>query len=165
MNKFTCSSSSCTICSLQELHKINNTSFTRNKNFNKAGIIIRWKNKNDTYFLVTQSYNNKWGFPKGQQENNETLIECALREVKEETSLDLQYLQEPISQSKRINCRNMKFFTHTMTDIEKIDFDLLKLDLSFDSTGIGWIKLHCDCNYENISLNSVTKYIIKNEFI
>ncbi len=37
--------------------------------------------------LITQSYNNLWGIPKGKKESNETLLECASREVVEESGI------------------------------------------------------------------------------
>lgn len=35
---------------------------------------------------------NSWGFPKGKIDQGETLMDCALREVREETGLDLTLL-------------------------------------------------------------------------
>ena len=46
--------------------------------------------------LVIQSVQGNWGFPKGHMEANETEIETALREVKEETNLDVK-----VDESKR----------------------------------------------------------------
>jgi len=37
-------------------------------------------------------YNGNWGFAKGHVENNETEIETAIREVKEETGLKIRLL-------------------------------------------------------------------------
>ena len=44
---------------------------------------------NDKVLLVFQRKSKCWSFPKGHVENNETEIETALREVKEETGIDV----------------------------------------------------------------------------
>lgn len=46
-------------------------------------------NNNDKVLLVLQRKSKCWSFPKGHVENNETEIETALREVKEETGIDV----------------------------------------------------------------------------
>lgn len=61
----------------------------------KAGCILINKN-NKTIALVNRK--GEYSFPKGHLEDNETLIECALRETKEETRHDLHIIEsEPIS--------------------------------------------------------------------
>ena len=42
--------------------------------------------------LVIQQVKGHWGFPKGHVENGETEIETALREIKEETNLDVEII-------------------------------------------------------------------------
>ena len=44
----------------------------------------------DGKVLVIHQTNNVWCFPKGHVENDETEVETALREVKEETNLDIK---------------------------------------------------------------------------
>ena len=45
--------------------------------------------KNNKVLLINEKNGNFWGFPKGHIENNETLKQTALREVKEEVGLDV----------------------------------------------------------------------------
>ena len=56
------------------------------KKVKSCGCIIIENNK----VLLVQQKKGNWGFPKGRVENNETECETALREVKEETNLDIK---------------------------------------------------------------------------
>ena len=49
---------------------------------------------NKKVLLVYEKNRNFWGFPKGHVEQNETEIETAIREVKEEVGLDIDILKE-----------------------------------------------------------------------
>lgn len=51
-----------------------------------CGAIIFDKNK----ILIIQQKEGHWGFPKGHVEENETEVETAIREIKEETNLDVE---------------------------------------------------------------------------
>ncbi|MBE5806194.1 MAG: NUDIX domain-containing protein [Clostridiales bacterium] len=44
---------------------------------------------NGSEILVIQQLEGHWGFPKGHVEGNETEVETAIREIKEETNLDV----------------------------------------------------------------------------
>ena len=56
-----------------------------------CGAIVYKKVKEDIKFLlVFQSGTENYSFPKGHVEANETEIETALREIKEETNLDVK---------------------------------------------------------------------------
>ena len=43
----------------------------------------------DGKVLLVQQHQGFWGFPKGHVENGETEIQTAIREVKEETNIDV----------------------------------------------------------------------------
>ncbi len=48
-------------------------------------------NENDEIFLMkSPKWENKWIVPGGHVENGETMEECVVREVKEETNLDIR---------------------------------------------------------------------------
>ncbi len=50
-------------------------------------------NENKELLLNLRSDTNDWGIPGGGKELNETLEECAIRELKEETNLDTNDLE------------------------------------------------------------------------
>ena len=59
----------------------------------KGGVVIFDKNK-DKVLMVKNNYHpypkcQKWGFPKGHFEDNEQACECAMRELAEETNLNI----------------------------------------------------------------------------
>jgi 8-oxo-dGTP pyrophosphatase MutT (NUDIX family) len=74
-----------------------------------SGVIIFHRNEhNHIQFLLVQGYGNYWGFPKGHAEHNETHIQTALRELKEETQItnvaivpDLKFREEYVIERKR----------------------------------------------------------------
>ncbi len=56
-----------------------------------GAVVYRRTNKNDIKVLLVKNHNGKcWTFPKGHVEENETEQQTALREIKEETGLDVK---------------------------------------------------------------------------
>ena len=55
------------------------------KKVKSCGCIVIENNK----VLLIQQKKGNWGFPKGRVENNESECETAIREVKEETNIDV----------------------------------------------------------------------------
>lgn len=55
-----------------------------------CGAVVYRKNNNELEFLLVYQNNGHYSFPKGHVENNETEIETAKREIKEETNLDVE---------------------------------------------------------------------------
>lgn len=54
------------------------------------GVIpLRQQNGLWEVFLIQHNKGNYWGFPKGHAEEDETAVEAAFRELKEETNLDV----------------------------------------------------------------------------
>lgn len=58
-----------------------------------VGATILVFNENKELLLNLRSDTNDWGIPGGGKELNETLEECAIRELKEETNLDTNNLE------------------------------------------------------------------------
>lgn len=55
-----------------------------------CGAIVYKKENNELKFLLVYQSNGHYSFPKGHVENNETEVETAIREIKEETNLDVE---------------------------------------------------------------------------
>ena len=53
-----------------------------------AGIIIFINKKNKNKFLILKNNKNKWDFPKGKVDRNESILKASLRELYEETGID-----------------------------------------------------------------------------
>ena len=66
--------------------------------------------------LVRGKQSGKWGFPKGHLEPNEDLIGTAIREMKEETNIDVS--ESDID--KRIKLGDYTFFLVRMYKLEKV---------------------------------------------
>ncbi|MCT4488296.1 bis(5'-nucleosyl)-tetraphosphatase, partial [Levilactobacillus parabrevis] len=54
-----------------------------------GAVVYRLVDEQPQYLLLKSATSNFWGFPKGHVEGNETDIETAVREIREETSLNV----------------------------------------------------------------------------
>ena len=102
-------------------------------NMKKAGGIIIYNNK----LLIVQSRGNLWGFPKGTIEYMETELECASREVLEETSLSLTF-----DDDKKFIYNNTIFFFKKLNSVY-ISLSSIMSKSDNDCTGIGWVDINC----------------------
>ena len=57
-----------------------------------GGVIYRWRGDTAHVLLIRDRYQH-WGFPKGHLEGEETPADAALREVREETGLELDSVE------------------------------------------------------------------------
>ncbi|MDQ7814854.1 MAG: NUDIX domain-containing protein [Patescibacteria group bacterium] len=57
-----------------------------NNEISAGGIIFRRRNGSIEIFFIKDPF-SRWTFPKGHQEEGETLVETAVREIREETGL------------------------------------------------------------------------------
>ena len=55
-----------------------------------CGAIVYKKENNQLEFLLVHQSNGHYSFPKGHMEEGETEIETTLREIKEETNIDVE---------------------------------------------------------------------------
>lgn len=127
-----------------------------NSNYKKAGVLI-YDPKTDRILLV-QSRGNLWGPPKGTMKKAETFMDCAIREVKEETGLSIKLTDKTM----KVNVKNRAIYYYVEMDYRDINVQSQHDDN--DANGITWIKLSClkDIIYNgDIYLNHYCKIVIK----
>ncbi|MBR3251852.1 MAG: NUDIX domain-containing protein [Erysipelotrichaceae bacterium] len=54
-----------------------------------AGAIVYTLIDNEPHYLLIKDFHNNFGFPKGHLEEDETLKQAAIREIKEEAGIDI----------------------------------------------------------------------------
>lgn len=123
----------------------------------KAGVFVYDPEKEAV--LLVQSRGYLWGCPKGSLEvdKNETALECAIREMKEETGIDVS--AEDFTKSTNIKNRAIYYYTEMKTGFVNV-----QCQTDNDANGICWIKLSCleDCiNSGMISLNQHARLVFK----
>ena len=101
----------------------------------KAGGVLIYNGR----VLIVQSRANKWGFPKGGFEQGETAVQCAEREVHEETSFNVKFSDDDL----KVKYKDTTFYVkHLQNKPPEIDIQYLKKPGN-DCTGIVWIRLTC----------------------
>lgn len=58
-----------------------------------CGAVVFTKKDNKISYVVVKSKEGVWGFPKGHNEPNESEEQTAIREIKEETNLDVKIIK------------------------------------------------------------------------
>ena len=86
MQKQICQNNCCNYSCNKSLCVFNKT-MNKRIFYKKAGIFILDPITNK--ILLVQSHNNRWGPPKGTVKPHETIKQCAIREVEEETGIRL----------------------------------------------------------------------------
>jgi 8-oxo-dGTP pyrophosphatase MutT (NUDIX family) len=125
-----------------------------NRNYRKAGVFIY--DPKEHRVLLVQSRGHLWGPPKGTLNIGEREIDCAIREVKEETGLDI--LSENFTGFVEINNKAIYYYLEMNT----CDIELQNGIEDNDANGITWIKIECLENAiidGNIVLNHYAKIV------
>lgn len=123
-------------------------------NYKKAGVFI-FDPKEDRVLLV-QSRGHFFGPPKGSLNINESYIECAIRELKEETGININ----PVNLLKAVTVKNNAIYYYTEMNMYNHDICIQKSYFGNDATGITWIKMDClekSILNGNIALNHYAK--------
>lgn len=124
------------------------------RNYRKAGVFI-YDPKEDRVLLV-QSRGHLWGPPKGSLNIGEKERHCAVREVKEETGLDISY--DDFTRVVKIKNRAIYYYLEMDTCYLTVQ-DSIEDN---DANGITWIKMRCLENAivdGNIVLNHYAKIV------
>lgn len=124
----------------------------------KSGVICECKIENFTYYLCVQSKDSgRWSFPKGHLENDETIYECAIRELQEETGLCINLLgiEEPIS----LLTNNTVYFHKEFSSL----LDIFTQDKT-EIKNIKWLSVMNLLGMDEKILNSDLNYFIDKNF-
>lgn len=105
----------------------------------KAGIFITSSNEDSktTKVLLVQSKGQFWGPPKGSLNPGETVIDAAIREVKEETGIEFD--KENIGEIKA--SKGSCYYFHV--NMDEIPVSIQTSIEDNDANGIGWFKVEC----------------------
>lgn len=106
-----------------------------NRNYRKAGVFI-YDPKEDKVLLV-QSRGHLWGPAKGSLNIGEQPIDCAVREVKEETGLEI--FSKDFTKSVKIRNRAVYYYL----EMDTCEVDIQDNIEDNDANGITWIKMTC----------------------
>lgn len=102
----------------------------------RAGVVfIDYERKK---VLIVQSYQVHWGFPKGSKMDSETFLDCAIRELMEETGIKI--LKEDVDSTIQLYNGTVKYYFVRYSDRFRIDLSVID---TTEITGIGWICLEC----------------------
>ena len=84
-----------------------------------CGFVAYKEIENERLYLIVRTSNGEYGFPKGHVENNETEHETAIREIREETALCVEFVdhfREVITYSPKPECmKDVVFFLARMS--------------------------------------------------
>lgn len=144
---------------LQYTNNLRQKNIYYNRHKIKAGVFIYDPIVNK--ILLIQSNNNLWGPPKGTLNYNETIKECAIREVYEETGIIIA----PEKFTKAINIQNKATYFYMETQVCKVEIP--QNIENNDATGISWININClkDCIENNTLVLSKQCKIVLKHFI
>lgn len=62
------------------------------KYIKSCGFVVYKRINNENFYLIIQSLNGDIGFPKGHMEEDETELQTAIRELKEETGVEVEII-------------------------------------------------------------------------
>jgi ADP-ribose pyrophosphatase YjhB (NUDIX family) len=151
-NIYKCKNGCCDI-HVNEAKQSSTTFYLKNKK--KAGAFIF--DPINKKILLVQSRGLYWGSPKGSIEKDETTQNCAIREVKEETGIEIKVenFLRAVTLYKRA--------TYYYIEMKSSDVVLQNQDGN-DANGIGWINVECLKDLVlsgNITINNNTRILIK----
>ena len=87
--------------------------------------------------LLVQSRGHLWGLPKGTLNNDESFPACAVREVREETGLNIS--EEKLDRSVSIKGRARYYYI----EMEECKVCVQLEDKDNDANAVGWVNIDC----------------------
>jgi ADP-ribose pyrophosphatase YjhB (NUDIX family) len=121
----------------------------------KGGAFI-YDPKRDKVLLV-QSRGQFWGPPKGTLQNNETIKEGSIREVKEETGIQLE--EKDLDKYYIVKGKAIYYFV----ELEEDEVEVQEEMKDNDANGIGWFNVRCLYDLikqQKIMINRHTKILL-----
>ena len=159
MLSFSCPNKCCTLKIVPYVD--NDQDFSKKDKYciGKAGVVL-FDTAQDKVLMV-QSRGHLWGPPKGTRQYGESERECAVREVKEETGLNIK----PESFTRAVNISHKAIYFYMETP--EIGVEVQSHILGNDANGVGWIKIKClqQCvENGNISLTKHCQLVMRRLF-
>jgi hypothetical protein len=111
--------------------------------------------------LLVQSRGQMWGCPKGTLKDYENPLDCAIREVKEETGIDIE--EKELSDYIIMNSK-VQYYLFEMKENNVYIQNHIEDN---DANGIGWFNIHCleILVYKGIiNINQQCRMLIKKVF-
>lgn len=143
-------------CKIYIQHSDKKSYIKPDRNYKKAGVFI-YDPEQDKILLV-QSRGNLFGPPKGSLNFGESNTDCAVREVKEETGIDIN--SNNFLKAFHIKNRATYFYVEMKANDIFVQNQILSNNQTNDANGITWIKMSClekAVQSGNISLNNYAK--------
>lgn len=134
MEVFSCPTGCCTIC-ITPYNAVTNRFEKVRRQKRKAGALIY--DRETDKMLIVQSRGQLWGCPKGTLESKESDRDCAVREIKEETGLDVDINES----APMIRIRDRA--TYYYIEMVECDVSVQSHVPDNDANGIAWITLDC----------------------
>ena len=134
MQNFQCNKGCCEI-KIKPYTPVKEPYYRTQRKIKKAGIFIYDPNKDK--ILIVQSRGRLWGLPKGTLQYGETERMCAIREVKEETGLEISDTE--FTKVVKIKNRAIYFYVER----EECNLNIQDKIPDNDVNALGWIKPDC----------------------
>ena len=132
MTKYSCSDECCTL-DIEPYRPSRQHRICKKRQ--KAGVFIYDPRLSKT--LLVQSRGHLWGPPKGTKDGDESDEDCALRELTEETGIDL----DRSLLGRQIKIRNRA--TYFYVEMDACDVHVQQHIEGNDANAIGWIRTDC----------------------
>lgn len=162
LHKFSCNHGCCEYMVTPYVY--NDCTYTRPRTkIKKAGgfVFDRANHK----ILLVQSRGQLWGPPKGTMQENETPLECAIREIKEETGLKVN--ESDFKGYSIIKSKAVYYYVEASIEEKEWEVTLQSHVENNDANGIGWFNVDCLnelIQSKMISINQHCRLLIKRVF-
>jgi len=133
MDTHVCRKGCCTL-KVKPYLRVNDPAEKYRRKRNKAGVFVYDPQKRKV--LLVQSRGHLWGPPKGTLEFHESNVHCAIRELQEETGIDIGV--DSLLRATNIKNRAMYYYA----EIPERELEIQE-SVGNDANGIGWVNLDC----------------------